>query len=424
MLRALIVSSLLGLAAAPALQAQGLRDRLFDLFTFGSCGQPLCLDLANAHGNHFLPAVDAGNATVIGFVTEAVARSASNIPVSATSSGATFSIVDGLPVRTSTSAGPVFAERPQTLGKRRFFVGTNVTSIQFSSLNGVPLDRLQLNFAHEDVGNPGRGDPAFENDVIRTQVAINLNLLVASVFATYGVTDFIDVGVAIPLLRVSMSGSSVAQIDPFGPNTQHHFAGTDANPILRATSGIDGTASGIGDVVGRLKVNLGQGRRVGAALLSEVRFATGDEVNLLGSGATSVRGLGVVGAQFGQFALHGNAGYIVRTGELQNDAVLATVGFDNLLTERATLAFSLISETRVGAAKFVLPPPISLVAPFERTIQSTSIPDRRDDRLDASLGMKLNLRGGTVFVLNGTVPLKKAGLQPDFYWTSGLEISF
>lgn len=424
MLRPLLVSSLLVLAAAPVAQAQGLRDRLSDLFTFGSCGQPLCLDLANAHGNHFLPAVDAGNATVIGFVTEALAKSAANIPVSATSSGATFSIVDGLPVRTSTSAGPVFAERPQTLGKGRLFVGTNVTGIQYSTLNGVPLDRLQLNFAHEDVGNPGRGDPEFENDVIRTQVALKLDLLVASVFATYGLTDFIDVGVAIPLMRVSMRGASVAQIDPFGPLPPHHFGGTDADPVLRATAGISGTASGLGDVVGRLKVNLGQGRRVGAALLSEVRFATGDEEDLLGSGATSVRGMGVVGAQFGRFALHGNAGYIVRTGELQNDAVLATVGFDNLMTERATLAFSLISETRVGEAKLLLPPPIALVYPFERTIQSTSIPDRKDDRLDASLGMKLNLRGGTVLVINGTVPLKKAGVQPDFFWTSGLEISF
>jgi hypothetical protein len=424
MFRSLKVSLLLTLAAAPALQAQGLRDRLSDLFTFGTCGQPLCLDLGNSHGNHFLPAATAGNTTVIGFITEALGKSASNLPISATSSGATYTIVDGLPVKTSTSAGPVFAERPQTLGKKRLFVGTNVTNIGFTSLNGVPLDNLELNFAHEDVGTPGRGDPEFENDVIRTRLALKLDLLVASVFATYGITDFIDVGVAVPMMRISMQGSSVAQIDPFGPNTPHYFGGTAVDPILRATAGVNATASGIGDVVGRVKVNLGQGRRVGAALLTEVRFPTGDEANLLGSGATSARALGVFGAQYGSFSLHGNAGYVVRTGALQNDATLATIGFDNLMTPRSTIAFSLISEWRVGDSKLALPAPIDLVFPFQRRIESTSIPERQDDRLDASLGLKINLRGGSVFLLNGTVPLRKAGVQPDFYWTSGIEISF
>ena len=424
MLRSLIVSSLLLLTAAPVVQAQGLRDRLADLFTFGSCGQPLCLDLNNAHGNHFLPAVTAGNATVIGFVTEAMAKSAASIPISATSSGATYSIVDGLPVKTSTSAGPVFAERAQTLGRRRFFLGMNVTSIQYSTLNGAPMDRLELNFAHEDVGNPGRGDPEFENDVIRTQLSVKASLLVASLFATYGITDFIDIGVAVPLMRVTLQGTSVAQIDPFGPTPLHHFAGTATNPVLRATAGLNASASGVGDIVTRLKVNLGQGRRVGAALLAEARVPTGDETNLLGSGSTSVRGVGVIGAQFGAFSLHGNTGYLVRTGELQNDAIIATVGFDNLMTERSTLAFSLISEWRVGDPKLILPPPFDFVAPFTRRIESTSIPTRDDSRLDASLGVKFNLRGGTVFVLNGTAPLKKSGVQPDFFWTSGLEISF
>ena len=78
----------------------------------------------------------------------------------------------------------------------------------------------------------------------------------------------------------------------------------------------------------------------------------------------------------------------------------------------------------MGDPKLTLPGPIDILFPFQRRIESTSIPTRRDDRLDASLGLKFNLRGGSVFVLNGTVPLRKAGMQPDFFWTSGIEISF
>lgn len=424
MLRPITLSVLAIIATAPGLHAQGLRDRLTDLFTFGTCGQPLCLDLTNQHGDHFLPAVTAGNQTVIGFVTEAIAGSVANTPISSTSSGATYSIVGGLPVRTSTSAGPIFAERSQTLGRGRFFFGANITSIHYSTLNGAPLDNLEFNFTHQDVGNPGLGDPDFENEVIRLRLGLDVNLLVASVFATWGLLDFVDLGVAVPFGRVSVRGTSVAQIDPFGPTTPHHFGGTDANPILRASRSVDASATGIGDVVGRVKVNLGQGSRFGAAILGEVRFPTGDEQNLLGSGSTTARGVGVLAAQFGSFSVHANGGYVVRTGQLQNDGVLATLGFDNLMTSWATMAFSLISEWQVGEPKLTLPGAIQFVAPFQREIQATTIPHRSGDRLDASLGLKFNVRSGTVLVLNGIAPLRKSSMQPDLSWTAGFEFNF
>jgi hypothetical protein len=426
MLRPLTASVLVLLAFAAPLEAQQhtLRDRLGALFTFGSCGEPLCLDLDNLHGNHYVPGIAQGNSTVISFVTEALAKSSSNLPISGTSSGATYSIVNGLPVRTSTSAGPIFAERSQTLGRGRFFLGANVTHIGYTTLNGVPLDNLQLNFSHQDVGNPGLGDPAFENDIVRLRMGLKLDLLMAALTATYGLTDFIDVGVAVPFTRVSMSGTSVAQIDPFGPNPLHFFGGTSADPVLRAVASVNATAAGIGDVIGRLKVNLGQGPRYGAALLAEVRLPTGDEENLLGAGSASGRAVGVFAAQYGNFSLHGNGGYLMRTGELQNDAVLATLGFDNLMAPWATVAVSMISEWSVGEQKVTLPPPILLQFPFARTIESTSIPNRREDRFDAAVGVKFALRGGTVLMMNGTAPLRRASLQPDFIFTTGLEFSF
>lgn len=424
MLRPITVSLFALIATTQAAHAQGLRAQLADLFVFGSCGEPLCLDVGNVHGNHYLPAVAAGQTSVIGFVTEAVAKSAANLPISATSSGATYSIVNGLPVRTSTSAGPIFAERSQTLGRRRFFLGTNISSIHYTTLNGVPTDNLQFAFGHENVGGAQQGDPEFENDIIRMRMSLDVNVLVASLFGTWGVTDFLDVGVAVPFVRVSVRGTGIAQIDPFGPNPPHFFAGDATNPVLRASSFVDGTATGLGDVVGRLKVNLGQSSRIGAALLAEVRFPTGDENELLGSGATSARGLGVFGAQFGSFALHANGGYVVRTGELQSDAVLATVGFDNLMTTWATLAVSLISEWHVGQTRLTLPAPIVLDTPFVRVVEATNIPVRREDRFDLSIGGKFSVRGGTVLAINGIIPMKRASLQPDFLFTTGLEFSF
>ena len=89
----------------------GLRTRIQEeLFTFGDCGEPLCLDLSNVHGQHFLPSLAEGNDVVISFIADAIGNATLSVPLSATSSGATFSFEGGLPVRTSTSAGPMYGD--------------------------------------------------------------------------------------------------------------------------------------------------------------------------------------------------------------------------------------------------------------------------------------------------------------------------
>jgi hypothetical protein len=398
-----------------------MRTTINQLFTFGDCGAPLCLELADEHGNHFIPSVTQGNQTVLTFLTEAIGRSVASAPLSATSSGATFSLVGGLPVRTSTSPGPIFGERSQTLGKGRFYLGANVTSLSFTTLNSVPLDNLLINFAHQDVGNPGEGDPEFENDIIQLRMNLDMDITVASLFATWGILDFVDIGVAIPFVRTSIHGTSEAQILPFGTTALHRFGGTLADPILRASTEASGTATGLGDIVGRIKINLGQGRTLGAAILTDVRFATGKEEDLLGSGFTSARALAVGSAQFGNFAPHMNLGYLARGGDLSSDAFVATLGFDNLVAPWATVAADVISEWQIGDNPIQLPGDIVFVAPFERRVPSISVPNRRENILNAALGLKFTVRGGTVLVLNGIAPLRKVGLQPDFIWTIGVE---
>ncbi|MDH3496667.1 MAG: hypothetical protein OER21_07890 [Gemmatimonadota bacterium] len=415
------------LVAMPtSLCAQGLSVVINQLFTFGDCGEPLCLDLgpSSIHGNHFIPAVTQGNETVIGFLTQSIGKSTANLPISATSSGTTFRIVGGLPVRTSTSAGPIYAERSQTLGQGRFFVGANVSGVSFSSLNGAPLSDLGFTFSHEDVGNPGLGDPVLENDFITTRVALDVNVQVAALFATVGVTDFIDLGVAVPFVRTAVSGTSDAQINPFGPVAVHNFNGDTLNPVLRATSAAAGSAAGLGDVVGRVKINLGQGAKAGVALLSDVRLPTGKEEDLLGAGSASIRGLAIIALQFGTVSPHVNVGYAARTDTLQTDAVLGTLGFDALLADWFTFAFDMVSEWQVGGNPLQLPGPIVFTQPFDRQLPSTTIPTKREDILNASLGAKFTVRGGMVLVVNGLIPLLRTGMQPDYVWTAGLEYAF
>lgn len=404
-----------------------LRSRLAtELFTFGDCGQPLCLDLPNVHGSHFIPALAEGNDAVIAFLTDAIGDATASVPLSATSSGATFSVVGGVPVRTSISAGPIFGERTQTLGRGRFFVGASVTGIEFTSLNGIPLRDLSLNFKHSDEAPVDTlGNPGFENDYIALDLGVSLNILVGTLAMTVGVTDFIDLGVAVPLVRTQVSGRTEAQIQPFGSTVIHQFGNDPANPILRATASMEGSATGIGDIAARAKVNLAQGSRMGAAVLAEVRLPTGREEDLLGSGSTQFKALGLYSAQFGTFSPHVNVGYVARgDSRTQNDAVLLGVAVDNLLSDWATLAAGFESEIQVGDNKFTLPPDVVFDQPFTRTIHATNVPNKSGDLLRASLGAKFTVRGGTVLVVNALLPLRDVGLQPDFIWTVGLDFPF
>lgn len=423
--------STLGLAVillastAASASAQGLRNTIDRLFTFGDCGQPLCLagsvSAQNGHGDHFNPADVAGNSTILAFLTNAIGFNVSNVPVSAASGGATFTFQNGLPVKTAESSGPVYGERAQTLGRGRALVGANFTGMRFSTLRGVPLHDIQLNFTHEDVGAPGLGDSPYENDILQVRTSMDVHLLETSFFATYGLTDRIDVGVVVPLAHVSVSGVSDAQIIPFGTPAAHFFGGTSDNPVLSASTSASGSATGLGDVSLRAKVNLNASPRSSFSLFGDVRLPTGKKDDFLGAGAWAFRGLGVFSARFGDFTPHVNGGVFYRSGDSQNNALLATAGFDQLMSPWATLSFDVISEWEMGSSRLVIPPTVTIQQPYIRTVQPTNIPDGRDDIVNASIGLKMRMDSGATGIVNLILPVNHGGLRPNAIWTLGLE---
>lgn len=423
----LTILALVVLGASP-LHGQHLKDRILDLFSFGICGAPLCLDgsvsAANGHGSHFLPDVIAGNAAMIGFLTDAIGTSSSSIPLGSSSSGQTFKFVNGLPVKTSNSAGPIFGERAQTLGRGRLLVGTTLTSINFKTIRGTPLDQLVLNLAHEDRPPTGLGNPLLENDILEIRMALAMNLLVSTFHITYGLTDGLDLGIAVPLVHTSLQGRSTGQIFPFGSTAVHFFTGTEANPGLRASAATFGSATGIGDIAVRLKGKLVSTDRFGLSVMSDARLPTGNEDDLLGAGHTSVRGSAIASAQFGPFSPHVNLGYLVWTGPHRTDAVLAAAGFDHLMASWATVAVDVLSEWQVGQSDLQLPGPIHYLSPFARTVIPTNIANRRDHRVIGTMGFKFQTKGGPLIITSGMVPLKAGGLQPYGAWNLGLEFNF
>jgi hypothetical protein len=433
------------LLPAAGIEAQGLRGQISQLFIFGSGQDPLFLagsaDPNNpasiqVHGNHFVPAAAEGNGTIISFITGAISTNVADFPFSAASSGATFRFEGGVPVRTSISSGPVFAERAQTLGRGRTLIGVSYNSFSYRTLRGNDLDRIILTFTHANVDNPAcdsiqgqdcapMGVPTLENDLMVFTLSLDLDVSVTSFVLTYGVSDRLDVGLAVPVVSTSLRGSSRAEIIPFGgPTAAHFFAGTPDDPELSASRFVEGSATGLGDLALRVKLGLRSTPRSGIALLADARFPTGGEKDLLGSGRFSGRFLAVVSGRFESFSPHANVGYLFREGELQNDAVLATLGFDHLMAPWATLALDLIAQLQVGDSKLLVPGTVFIERPFNRTVTPTSIPDRRDDVVNGSVGVRLTTARDLTVVLNTLWPLNRGGLRPNVLWTGGLEFSF
>lgn len=446
--RTLLVILVLLLAPFARAGAQTLRDRVENLFRFGDCGPDILLCLQNTSGQDaalaFSDALEAGNRLLVDFVADAIGLSIASIPTPATSSGAVVEFTPGGRIQTRLlSGGPIYAERAPSLGRGKLLAGAVFNQLTFQQLRGVPISDLLFNFRHVDIpGTPGLGNPVQENNILQVRLALDVRTVASSFFVTYGLTNTLDVGVAVPLVYTSVSGRSDAQIVPFGSGSVYSFGGPAEDPRVRETSYEDGSAVGLGDIGVRLKLNLRQAGRTGYALQSDVRLPTGNADNLLGLGHVAVRALGVASAEFGAFTPHVNLGYLFRgrPDSLQNHALLAVVGFDHILTPGVTLAVDLLSELELDRSTLRVPSDIQYAEPFTRIVPATTIPDGRDSRVDATVGFKWSVpctptwhrfcatgaeRGtGMTLVTAAVVPLNHGGLRPGIVWSAGAQFKF
>jgi hypothetical protein len=439
------------LVATPA-RAQSLEDLLTRLFVVR--GQTIPLQVRGqlepegsssflSEDDSFVPSAVQANAEALDLVTKWMSVSPAYFPFGSTSGGLAFRFERGIPAPAPTSAGPIFGERSQTLGRGRGVIGANVTSTRFTTSRGRPLSQLRLTFTHRNIDSDqcdaeeGRdcaplGVPASENDMLEFLLNVDLSVDIGSVFLTYGLLDRVDLGIMLPFVHTSMDGRSTAQIIPFGTlpsGAAHFFAGTPEDPVLSSTQAVHGSATGIGDLAVRTKMNFLAGERAAVALLADVRFPTGEEDDFLGIGDWSARGIGVFSMVFGSFSPHLNAGYVWRGAKAGNgaakDAVLVTIGFDQVFAPWATFATDLIAEFQVGKHAFVAPPPVRFTEPFERSVQPTSIGNLRNNVASASVGFRFATISNFTAVTNALFPVTY-GSRPrtDFAWSLGLEYHF
>jgi hypothetical protein len=405
-------------------------------------------------------------------LNEAIATQLTLLPLASPASGFTyrFDPATGTFEQLRETFGPVLTERAETIGRHKFYFGATFQRFRFDKLDGVPLHDLPAVFRHQErTGNPsGTLSPAYETQFVSTMNSLDLKVNQFTIFGTFGLTSHIDVSVAVPLSQIGFNVTSNATIvrtvntDPgagvfahyFDPNDRagsltHTFSNNQFSPDIYTNSAKIGnlywdpsrhSAAGVGDVVVRAKGNVYRNERMSLALLTDVRFPTGDERNFLGSGAWGVKPSAAISIHTGRLTPHVNLGYqwngasllagdilIGRKAKLPGFGFLSA-GTDFGIARRLTLAADYIGQELINA-----PGIKSTTYTSTRAIVSTGDIASFDtienvkktyNQSNAAFGFKYNVFGRLLLSGNLLVALNDGGLRSRLAPLVGLSYSF
>ncbi len=356
-----------------------------------------------------------------------------SLPLPSPAGGFTYEFDATLGVfqRTTTSFGPILADRADTIGARRVSVGFAFQRYKYDTIEGIDLQRVPAVFTHDNAFLLGGRE-----DVVTTTSAIDARVSQATTFVTLGVTDHLDVSLAVPLIDHELRVVSDATIHRLGTtNPLTHFFRQSAGEVGdRRLFTAAARASGVGDLMLRVKSNLLRRGSHGLAAGVDLRLPTGDEMDLLGSGTVGLQPFLIWSATYGAVSPHVNGSYRWNgssvlagnpvTGERAHfpDQSGYALGADLSVNPRLTLAFDIIGQyvynaERVRADTFHA---------LDNRSTFPSIVFTRDsfNLLSGSVGMKANLLQRLLLDVNLLFKIDEHGLRDRVTPLVGLEYAF
>ena len=241
----------------------------------------------------------------------ALASQLTSLPLPSPASGFTYRFDPGTGtfIRSTQSFGPILTDRAETIGRGRFAFGFNFQQFSFDQLEGVDLSRVPSVFTHDDFQLGGG-----RADVVTTLSAIDASVGQWTGALTYGVTDRLDVSLAVPVVHTSLdviAAATMRRLGTTGTPDVHFFRDPDAPEGIGSdrTFEAGGSASGLGDIIARVKGTVIRKGPHGLAVGLDARMPTGDERNLLGSGAAGVKPFVAYSGSFHRLSPHVNFGY-------------------------------------------------------------------------------------------------------------------
>ena len=369
------------------------------------------------HAAHF----DSDFQNNFGPFNTAIGSQLTSLPLPSPASGFTYTFDPALGVytRSAQSYGPVLAERAETIGKEKFFAGFSFQHFRFGTLDGVDLHNFNSVFRHAQT----TPDPIIKEDLITTNTFLDTKIDQATVFFTYGLSDRVDVSVALPFVNANLAVQSNATIQRIGTAndpTIHYFLDSNGNPTNHKEFTSSGTASGLGDVLVRIKGTALKTTPAWIALGLDVRLPTGDAYNFLGSGAVGLKPFLAISGRTKRITPHVNVGYqwndssplagdifAGTSGHLPNQFEYA-VGFDAGVNKRFSFAADVLGQLIFHAEGVT---PTTFTAANGQTFADNGFVRETANITNGSLGFKVNPIGTLLVSFNALIQLNDAGLR-------------
>lgn len=338
------------------------------------------------------------------------------VPIPSPSAGFTYEFDPALGVfkRSSGSFGPILTERAETVGAGRIAFGFAQQHFRFNTVEGLDLDKVPAVFTHDDAHLLGG-----RQDIVTTVNSIQATINQFTGFITIGVTDRLDIAAAVKVLTNDLRVRSEATIQRVGTTNEltHFFRMADGSIGNRRVFYAQGRASGLGDVTVRVKGRVDDNIATGV----DIRLPTGDQMNLLGTGATGVNPFLVYSRRYDRMSPHANVAYQWNgssilagnpaAGESADfpDIMSYALGGDLMVNPRVTMAFDMIGRYYVGAERlsqetFVARDGVSAFPNIQFSRDSFN-------QLSGSMGIKVNLGGRVLLDGNLLFALDNNGVR-------------
>ena len=319
------------------------------------------------------------------------------LPVTSSASGFTYRIapeLGGVPVRSTTTFGAFFTERSITIGQRQFSLAATYQGVGFDGIDGLNLrDGTLRATASRLTSNPVPFD-------VET-VTMRIHTDTITVAANYGVTERLEVGAALPLERLTLTGE---RLDT--------YRGT---PLLQA--GVSANASGAGDLVVRGKLNLLQRGAAGIAVGAEGRLPTGNSANLLGAGEATVKPRFMLSMETSRIAVDSNVGYVLGgiSDELDYSAAVTNAG-----AHKITIVGEVAGRRLNSAGHLIEVISRHPVLAGVETVRLSAV-EQTANKVLAVAGVKWNARATWLVTANVARSLTTSGLTARWMSTIGAE---
>jgi hypothetical protein len=353
------------------------------------------------------------------------------VPLPSPAAGFTYEFDASVGVfrRTTQSFGPILAERAETIGARRVSAGFAIQHFSFSTVEGLDLGAVPAVFTHDNAQLGGGRE-----DVVTTLNAIDASVDQFITYVTVGVADHLDVSLAAPMVSTSLKVVSDAQVQRIGtinPLT-HFYRQSDGSIGTRRLFTASGSASGVGDLVVRVKGSAYRGNAAGVALGLDFRIPSGDALNLLGTGAPGLQPFLVVSGTLQRVSPHFNIGYqwngssilagdpvIGQAADLPDQVVYAA-GAD-VGTGRFTVVFDVLGRYLLDAERTVLQ---DFHARNGSVFPSIGFSQESFNLLSGATGIKVNAFGRLLITGNLLFALDDHGVRARVTPLIGLEYGF